>query len=90
MNTISIDIYNLSSFVGCIPYSSQKTPPKDQKGAKLELCYCCNKKMWVSDKKRELKEKKFTLICWICLFNGMKLSGIDLKDIKLIDILKSN
>jgi hypothetical protein len=90
MNTISIDIYNLSSFVGCIPYSHQKNPPKDQKGAKLELCYCCNKKMWVSDKKRELKEKKFTLICWICLLKNLTLNGIDPKDIKLLDILMLN
>ncbi len=46
-------------------------PPKDQPGCELDNCPYCNKKMWISKKKRALREalakKPLIVACYDCL-----------------------
>jgi hypothetical protein len=40
----------------CIPLSYSKAPPKDQINCVIEKCPKCKKEMWVSEKKRNIRD----------------------------------
>jgi hypothetical protein len=79
-------------YIACIPLSYEPTPPKEQTGLEIHQCPMCNADMWVSEKKRALKEKQIgsKMLCGQCCFIDMIAKGIDPKDAKIVDILNMN
>ena len=55
----------------CPNVKNYPVPPSDQPGCEKKPCPFCNKKMWVSEKKRaitlELSEEKIVIACYPCI-----------------------
>ena len=84
-------MFNPSNYLGCIPLSEFKSSPKDQPGCEIEDCPECKKGMWVSKRKRELRDNKnMKTICWFCLLNLCIKNGIDPREVEIFDMTKSN
>jgi hypothetical protein len=80
-------------YVLCIPVKYSPEPPKEQKNCLIEGCGKCGDEMWVSEKKRAMREKgnKKTLkiLCAICVFNEYVKLGYDVSKIETFDILET-
>ena len=77
--------------IGCIPVTACPEHPSDQMNCIKELCPACKNEIWVSEKKRALRDNlKLRCLCLVCLFNAMIADGIDPKNIELVDIGNSH
>jgi hypothetical protein len=65
-------------FVFCPPLSKYPTQPANQSICTISYCPKCNKKMWLSEKKKNLiekfKHKEITLTCYDCFEKFVKVN----------------
>jgi len=75
-------------FVLCVPLYWLPTHPTDQKNCVIEQCPRCKVDMWVSEKKRALREadEDALVLCGMCVFAVAEEMGMNPKDIPLLDI----
>ncbi len=61
-----------TGYVICPPLSDYPQPPRDQPGCELEKCPHCSEKMWISAKKRNLRNDKIispeNIYCYTCMY----------------------
>ncbi|HWW39858.1 hypothetical protein [Pedobacter sp.] len=91
--TKKIDLSGETLLIGCIPVDAQPTHPDDQEDCIIEKCPLCKKDMWVSKKKRRLRDntillKKVQIYCLLCLAKEAIEQGV-LDDLEMIDIAKT-
>jgi len=78
----------------CPPLSKMPQPPHDQPGCEQENCPNCGLPMWVSRKKRLMRDKyktHYIVKCWciICLVkNHVKQIKLQTPEFILIDLAK--
>lgn len=78
---------NLLNIIGCIPFWAKCTPPSDQEDPQIENCPDCKKPMWVSRKKRHLRNtNNYATVCMPCALVMASLRGIDKNEIGLFDL----
>lgn len=79
-------------YVGCIPLNKKPTPPTDQSPCIVEDCKECGEPMWVSEKKRKIRETtpNAEIVCFVCLAKAAIKQGYTTEDIELADINKLN
>lgn len=82
MNDRSTEEKNLFVIAGT-PFRDFPQPPSDQPGSELVKCPQCNKKMWLSKKKRQmiLSMNDLFVACWYCILE-MQFNG-DFKDAEI-------
>lgn len=88
--TIDIDC---KTIVGCIPVSRLAQAPTDQSPCIKEKCPLCEKDMWVSEKKRAMRDKSpqnVEIYCFLCLVAQFVKQGINPSDIELADMSNFN
>ena len=70
--------------IGCIPVKYHPTVPDDQSTPiTQEDCPECGEKMWVSRKKRELRDKGIPCMCMLCVvaeMDGVEHDVIDINN----------
>jgi len=87
-----IDFSGETLLIGCIPLHAQAKHPKDQEDCIIEKCPLCDEDIWVSKKKRGLRDnailhKKVKIYCLLCLAKeAIKQDIVD--DVELFDISK--
>jgi hypothetical protein len=67
-------------YIGCIPYHASRNSPHDQSPCVLDECPHCKGLMWVSEKKRILKEtlgQKARIYCLECLARSAVAQGFE-------------
>lgn len=64
---------------GCIPVEYHPERPTDQSFCIVEKCPHCHHDMWVSERKRAMRETmpSFKIYCFICLVIAAKVAGIE-------------
>lgn len=78
--------FNKCMYVGCIPVEAHPTHPTDQSPCIVERCPHCNKFIWVSKNKRELREEGegwIKIYCFPCLVVAGMVQNLETE---LIDI----
>lgn len=66
-------ISNRDVYILCIPVAMSKKPPKDQKACEIEKCTKCGTKIWVSLKKRNIRDdaesnkNRVNMWCALCI-----------------------
>lgn len=79
----------MKAMVMGMPVKDFPNPPDDQPGCELDNCKICNKRMWVSLKKRNLVESGIAeILCAYCVVyleqqNDIKSQLIDMRVIDL-------
>ncbi len=67
-------------YVGCIPVEAHPEHPTDQSPCVKEICPHCKRDMWVSEKKRKIREtcpRKVKVYCLECLAVGALNQGME-------------
>lgn len=67
-------------YIGCIPRYASPIAPQDQSPCVTAECPHCKRLMWVSEKKRQLKEslgKKAKIYCLECLARAAHAQGLE-------------
>lgn len=59
---------NSEIIVGCLPVEAQPVPPHDYKNPYIGACEQCNREIWMSDKKKQVKldYPKAVCLCMLC------------------------
>ncbi len=66
----------MSTIVACIPVSHHPTEPTDQSTPiTKEPCPQCGEEMWVSAKKRQLRDVGFDCVCMPCIIRSDMRDG---------------
>ena len=76
---MNLEVYKYM-YVGCIPVYACPEPPNDQSPCIKQDCPHCNREMWVSEKKRNIKKcnpKKVKIYCLECLAVGAMNQGYE-------------
>lgn len=75
------------NLIPCPPLSLYETQPRDQSLSEIVDCPHCNKKMWLSEKKKSLIKNnphKITLLCYFCIES--ELRNLKIKEFDVINI----
>lgn len=72
----------------CAPVKKFPMPPKDQKGCELDVCPHCETKIWISAKKRALKDclEYSTVYCYDCVLDQAIANPANLANSVRVDI----
>lgn len=82
-----IDFKN-NLIVGCIPVRALPLPPEDTSPCIIEKCSSCKNKMWVSEKKRNLRKTRSNveIYCFVCVVVSMQNQGFSKEQIRMINV----
>jgi hypothetical protein len=81
---MKIDLLN-TRLIGCLPVSLQSYAPTDQSPCIIEKCSLCNEDMWVSERKRKLRDTQdnVKIYCVVCIINEANRQGLEAEVIQL-------
>lgn len=71
--------FDKKTYIGCIPLESSPEHPKDQSTCIISDCPCCQKPMWVSEKKRAFQagNPNREIYCIMCLVKAALEAGFE-------------
>ena len=71
----------VKTIIACAPVWIAPEPPPEQVGCKEEPCPRCGQGMWVSEKKRAIREKGIDCMCMECVVRETQGMDTDVVDI---------